>query len=295
MKTDLNDITADPSATAADAVHLRRFEPSDLPAAHALSSRLQWAHRLEDWRFALSLGQGVVAERNGNVLGAALSWQWGTTHATIGLVIVAPELQGRRIGNRMMETLLNALGTRDVLLHSTVAGRGLYERLGFVAIGEIVHFQGVPKTLPVLPEREGSRLRPLEEGDIETLIALDARGAGMPRPALLRRLFSQERTVVLEHGGRAVGFAVLHRFGHGHTLGPVVAPDADAARWLIADGIRQANGFVRIDVDAQSGLPAWLDSLGLPRVGTVTIMVRGRAPERGPAWGNWALFTHAIG
>lgn len=295
MTHSLNRITTDSSATTAEAVHLRTFEPSDLPAAHALSSNLQWAHRLEDWQFALSLGQGVVAEYNGKVKGAALSWQWGANYASIGLVIVNPELQGRRIGNCMMEALLNRLTTRDVLLHATVAGRGLYERLGFGATGEIVHFQGVPKTLPVLPKRDGSRLRPLQEGDIETLIALDARGAGMSRGELLRRLFSQQKIVVLDFGGQAVGFAVLHRFGHGHTIGPVVAPDFDAARLLIANCIRQTNDLIRIDVDTQSGLPPWLDSLGLPRVGAVTIMVRGRTPERGPAFGNWALFTHAIG
>src|SRR4051812_38211535 len=86
------DTTTDPAPTAADAVRLRPFEPGDLPAAHAMSSALKWPHRIEDWQFALSLGQGMVAERDGKVLGTTLSWQWGSSYATIGLVIVAPEL-----------------------------------------------------------------------------------------------------------------------------------------------------------------------------------------------------------
>src|SRR3954468_6789446 len=150
------------AAATTDAA-LRPFEPGDLPAAHALSSTFNWPHRIEDWQFALSIGQGVVAERGGKVLGTALSWQFGVDYATIGLVIVAPELQGQRIGNRMMETLLDHLSPRNVLLHATVAGRGLYERLGFAATGEIDQHQGVLAALPALSTREGDRLRPLAD------------------------------------------------------------------------------------------------------------------------------------
>lgn len=293
MKLASTEITA--NAATADAVRLRPFQPSDVPAAHALSSALKWPHRIEDWQFALSLGQGVVAERDGKILGTALSWLWGANYATLGLVIVAPELQGRRIGSLMMAALLGPLATRDVLLHATVAGRGVYERLGFVTTGEIFQHQGVLAPFPALKARKGDRLRPLESGDFESLIALDARGAGMPRGHLLHRLFSQEKTVVLERGGAAAGFAVLRRFGHGHAIGPVAAPDLDAARLLIADCCCRTEGFLRVDVDATSGLMQWLESLGLPRTNAVTIMVRGRVPERGPAHGGWALFTQAIG
>jgi len=287
-------IAIEPTAVTANAV-LRPFEPSDLPAAHALSSTLNWPHRIEDWQFALSLGQGVVAERDGKVLGTALSWQFGANHATIGLVIVAPELQGQRIGNRMMEALLHRLATRDVLLHATAAGRGLYERLGFVATGEIDQHQGMLAALPALAKREGDRLRPLAGADVESLIAMDTRGAGMARGELLGRLFSQEKTVVLERGGHVVGFAVLRRYGRGHAVGPVVAPDFDAARLLIAECCRHADGFMRVDVYAKGGLAQWLESLGLPRAGGGSVMVRGRVPERGPAHGGWALVTQAIG
>lgn len=291
MKLASTEITID----AGDAVRLRPFQPSDVSAAHALSSALKWPHRIEDWEFALSLGQGVVAERDGKVLGTALSWLWGANYATIGLVIVAPELQGRRIGSLMMDALLGRLATRDVLLHATVAGRGVYERLGFVTTGEIHQHQGVLAALPEITARKGDRVRPLESGDVESLIAIDARGAGMARVEMLRRLFSQESTVVLERGGRAAGFAVLRRFGHGHVIGPVGAPDFDAAQLLIADCCCRAEGFLRVDVDASSGLLQWLASLGLACVNTVTIMVRGRVPERGPAHGGWALVTQAIG
>lgn len=290
-------IDIDPAiAASSNGVRLRPFLPGDLPAAHALSSAFGWPHRLEDWQFALSLGQGVVAECDGKVLGTALTWQWGTDYATLGLVIVSTELQGRRIGNRMMQALLDHSATRNVLLHATEAGRGLYERLGFVATGEVVQHQGVLASLPAAAGREGDHLRPLEDGDdVEALIAMDARGAGMLRGQLLRRVFAQEKTVILERGGKVAGFAALRRSGRGHTIGPVAAPDADAARLLIADCLHRTQGFVRVDVDITSGLSPWLECLGLPSVGGGLVMVRGRVPERGPAHGGWALFTQAMG
>ena len=280
---------------AADEVRLRSFEASDVPSAHALSSQLGWPHWIEDWQFAFSLGEGVVVASEERILGTALSWCWGANDATIGLVIVAPELQGRRIGNRMMEVLLGRLAPRNVLLHATAAGRGLYERLGFVVTGEVDQHQGMLRSLPEVALRAGGQLRPFERGDAEALAAIDARAAGMSRAAMLHRLFEDGKTVVYERGGEVAGFAVLRRFGRGHAIGPVAAPDVEAARALIAACCRQAEGFVRIDVHATSGLHRWLETLGLMRTGGATVMVRGRVPQRGPAQGGWAVVSQATG
>lgn len=276
-------------------VHLRLFEPGDVPQAQVLSSEQNWPHRVEDWEFALSLGSGVVAARDGKMLGTALCWEWGADNATIGLVIVAPALQGQRIGNRMMQALLDRLAPRHVLLHATEAGRGLYERLGFVATSEVAQHQGVLARLPQQAQREGDRLRPLEGHDVESLMAIDARGTGMQRARLLRRAFAEGQSVVLERAGKVTGFAVLRRYGRGQAIGPVAAPDLDAACLLISECCRHVDGFLRIDVHEGGGLSQWLQAQGLPRVGGGTVMVRGRVPERGPAHGGWALFTQAIG
>ena len=46
---------------------------------------------------------------------------------------------------------------------------------------------------------------------------------------------------------------------------------------------------------AASGLPAWLEAQGLPRVDTVTTMVHGGPLERGSEFGGWALVSQALG
>lgn len=279
-----------------DGVALRRMTADDLEAAQALSREFHWPFRLEDWRFSLGLGEGIAAVRDGELVGTALHWRWGRQHATVGHVMVTPRMQGQRLGQHLMHAVMLGLEDRTVLLHATAEGRGVYERMGFAIVGEVRQHQGIaaPAQLVALPD--DGRLRPLGRNDAEALVALDARAAGMPREAMLRQLLAEGETVVLARDGEAVGFSIVRRFGRGHAIGPVVAPDLTSAQALIGHWCsRYAGKFLRIDVDATSGLPEWLEAQSLPRVGTVTTMVRGAALERGPASGYWALVSQALG
>jgi len=279
-----------------DGVRLRRLESGDLEAAHALSVAVNWPHRLDDWRFVAALGEGLVAERDGKIVGTALGWHWGEARAILGMVIVAPEVQGRRIGQRLMQGLLEAAGERAVLLHATVAGRGLYERLGFVTIGEIRQHQGLAQQAPLIMPEAGERLRPLGRNDAPRLVELDAQAGGMPRKAAIRALLEVAETVVLDRDGEAAGFAAIRRFGRGYAIGPVVAPDLRAAQALIGHWVNlHARKFVRIDVEAGGGLTEWLESIGLRRVGMVAVMNRGPVPARAAGTGFYALLNQAVG
>ena len=286
---------------AAAGVALRPMRAADAPAAHRLSEAVQWPHRLVDWKFVVALGEGVVAERDGAVVGSGLVWNWGPAHATLGLVIVDPACQGQRIGIRLMQALLEIAGERSILLHATAEGRGLYERLGFVQAAEVRQHQGQAAHAPLVALESGARLRPASRRDLARLVALDAAACGMPRDALIRKLVETAETVVLDHDGQPRGFSMLRRFGRGWVIGPVVAPDAEAARALIAHWVARETGkFVRIDTDYACGLTGWLETLGLKRVGNPTAMVRGAALVRGAAVKGmparaFALVSQALG
>ena len=284
-------------ATASDGVRLRPMTEADLAAAQALSTELRWPHRPTDWESVFRHGEGLIAERDGQVVGTGLRWRWGEQHATIGLVIVSPACQGRRIGHRLMSALLDGLDSHTVLLHATAEGRGLYERLGFVRTGELRQHQGT--ALPTLPVAldAGWRLRPAGQRDLDVLVALDEQARGMPRRALIAELQAQsDATVVLDHDGQARGFAMLRRFGRGHAIGPVVAPDATGAKALIAHLSGQNAGrFTRIDIDFDSGLGEWIESLGLLRVDAPATMLRGPALTKAPDTRLFAIVTQALG
>jgi hypothetical protein len=236
---------------------LRPLRPTDLEAAHALSTELQWPHRLEDWQFALQHGRGVAAACDGKLVGTALGWLWGTDRATLGLVMVAPAMQGQRIGQRLMCALLDHIGQRHLLLHATTEGVPLYERLGFRRVGEVRQHQGMAVQAPLPPLASGERLRALGVDEADALIALDVKASGLPRRPVLRQLLQDDQVVVFERDAKAVGFSVLRRFGRGHVIGPVVAPDMASARALIAHWCKlYAGRFLRIDVDAERACPS---------------------------------------
>lgn len=289
-----------PKPPPADGVTLRAMTSADLEAAHALSDQLRWPHRLADWEQAFRHAEGLVAERDGETLGTALRFRWGPAHATIGLVIVTPAAQGRRIGHRLMSALLDGMDDSQVLLHATPEGRGLYERLGFVRIGELRQHQGTALPAPLVALGSGWRLRPAGASDAPALRALDAQARGMPRDALIDELLADaEAAVVLDEEGVARGFGLLRRFGRGHLIGPVIAPDDEGARALIAHlaGINTGR-FTRIDIDADSGLAEWVEALGLARVDAPVTMQRGGKLVTDAAPGAprlYAIVTQAIG
>lgn len=285
------------AAAADDGVVLRPMTPDDLPQAHELSAQLRWPHRPVDWEQVFAHSEGLVAERDGKVVATAQRWLWGDHHATIGLVIVSPACQGRRIGHRLMSALLEGMDDRTVLLQATAEGRGLYERLGFVRTGEIRQHQGVAQPTPLIALPAGWRLRPAGLNEAQALHQLDQDARGMPRNALIDELIAQaDACVVLDHEGTQKGFAILRRFGRGHAIGPVVAPSAEGAKALIAHlAGMNAGRFTRIDIDFESGLAEWLESIGLLRVDAPTTMVRG-APLQLPAEAPqlYAIVTQAL-
>jgi hypothetical protein len=89
---------------------------------------------------------------------------------------------------------------------------------------------------------------------------------------------------------------MLRRFGRGHAIGPVVAPDADGAKALIAHlAAVNAGRFTRIDIDAASGLGEWLEGLGLAQVDAPIEMMRGARVASPAGAQRYAIVTQALG
>ncbi|MCO7263019.1 GNAT family N-acetyltransferase [Dickeya zeae] len=279
-------------------ITLRAMTAADADFGWSLTQQTNWPHRLQDWQDALQLGDGLLAEENGQPLGTAVCWRWGERWATIGLVVVDEQQQGRGIGRRLMEGLLAGLDGYQVRLHATAAGQGLYTRLGFTAVGEIHQYQ-----CPQLPAiaaptlDDGLQLRAATLADAHHLSMLDHQAHGLARPALIAWLLRQSTSMrVLEQHGRIVGFAALRPFGRGYVIGPVIADSAEHARLLIRALMSEVGGeFVRIDTDAALGLGHWLAECGLQPVDAPVTMIRGTPWQ--PAAGGmraWTLMTQAM-
>lgn len=277
----------------------RSFSLLDVAAARALSSELRWPHRLEDWQFVAQAGTGFVAkDANGALIGTGLCWKHGPERASLGMVIVAPHRQGHGIGRKLMELLLDELGERTVILHATKEGRPLYEKLGFDAIGTIDQHQGIVCQPPVVSLPLGERLRPLGSNDTASLIDLASRASGLDRETLLPMLLDISEGIALARDGELIGFSLIRRFGHGFSIGPVVAPDSEdacRAKALISYWLSlQVGAFVRIDIPRECGLSEWLEALGLARVGTVVKMARNGTLPTDSSLRQFGIINQAV-
>ena len=81
---------------------VRNMTAGDVDTCFTLTQALKWPHRREDWQLAQQLGEGVVIEEHGKLIGSAILWRWGDKAATIGLVIVDNQMQGRGLGKQLM-------------------------------------------------------------------------------------------------------------------------------------------------------------------------------------------------
>ena len=121
---------------------IRPMTAADVPHGQALTASFGWPHRQEDWALMQTLGQGIVAERQGKLVGTALCWRYGADWATLGMIGVDAEMQGHGIGRRLLRALLQALEGRSLALHATRAGMSLYAAEGFAPTGTVVQHQG---------------------------------------------------------------------------------------------------------------------------------------------------------
>lgn len=273
---------------------MRRLQPSDLPAALKLTQAVQWSHRLEDWQLHYRLGQGwAICGDDGALLGTATWWSYGEHLGSVGLVLVDGSQQGKGLGRRLMDTIIDDAGSRSLQLMATQAGLKLYKQCGFREVGMIEQRQGM---LAPPPAPTSVTLRAATSDDLETLIALDAAAFAAPRRELMRELLAIGSGIVAMVDGRAAGFVMKRQGGRGTLIGPVVAHSESLAIALVAQMLNSTTGFTRIDIPVAAGeLGRWLDSVGLVRVDTVIAMLRGERPEAQPGVRTFGLASQAFG
>jgi predicted N-acetyltransferase YhbS len=272
-----------------DQIEIVAFRPDHVDGAVRLSREAGWPHRREDWAMVLAIGAGFVAMEAGRVVGTAMLTRFGNV-ANVGLVIVDPALRGRRIGRRLMQSVLDAAADCECRLVATPDGLALYRGLGFQPVADIAQHQGV-LIAPTPPQAEIAWAGPDRLPDI---VALDRAASGTDRTPLIRAICETGRVAMLRNGR---GFAVLRPFGRGEVAGPVVAPTAEEARALLSFLFAARDGaFMRVDTETASGLAPFLAAHGLARVDSGLLMRRG---EQVAALRNglqiFALASQALG
>jgi predicted N-acetyltransferase YhbS len=250
---------------------IEQLEPADLDACLALAGSRGWRPERRRWRLLFASGAvyGVRAE-DGGLAGCVSLVRYGGGLAAVGMMLVAERCERQGLGRRLMEHALGAAEDDTVFLYATPFGQPLYERLGFRVRGAatscIGPFGGVAAGVT----------RIATPADRAAIAALDAAAFGADRGAFLGGYFAfADELRVLERDGVVCGFGAVAANAGNAVVGPVVAPDLDAGRALIADLAADVGGPVRLDIDHRHGaLLAWAAEHGVAPGDQVTFMVR---------------------
>jgi predicted N-acetyltransferase YhbS len=279
---------------------IRRLGPDDLRRCVALSVDRGWSPERAKWSLLLGCAEafGVDAPdgpvpSGGRLAGAVVLTRWGPDLASVGMMLVSARYARRGLGRALMEHVIGAAGDATVTLFATDMGRPLYEKLGFRPARRCVSFVGTfrpgraapggPPAQPG-PGAPAEVIRPATEADLPSILAVDQAAFGADRGRVLTRLPGfAERLAVLENGQVISGYAAAWRnLPSSAIIGPVVAPDTEAAKRLIADLAAKVSGNVRLDLDPdRPELPAWAHARGLEPAGRTTVMALGELPDRG--------------
>ncbi len=274
---------------------LRPLTLADAATGLTLTQAQNWSHQAHDWSLALRLGHGIgELDEDGTLVGTALRWDYGPAFATIGLVVVRPDRQGRGIGRRLMQALIDGAGARTLCLIATPAGIKLYRDLGFVDVGVIEQWQGTVIRLPP-PATNHWRIRSLDAADLSAVVSMDRRALGGDREALIHAVWHEsQRGFVAERAGQLCGFALLRPAGRGTTVGPVIAETESIASTLAAHALSTIDGIGRLDIPTEAQtLKGALAAAGLSCVDRVTLMRRGAPLPTDSTCARYAIVSQA--
>jgi GNAT superfamily N-acetyltransferase len=263
---------------------VRRLGPADLKRCVALSLDRGWSPERAKWSLLLAASEvfGVDAPDGRGLAGAVVLTRWAPDLASVGMMLVAGRYGRRGLGGALMGHLLAVAGENAVVtLFATDMGRPLYEKLGFAPVRRNVSFLGRPRPRP---PKAVHGIRAAGRADLSAILAVDRAAFGADRAAIIGRLPGfADRIAVIENGHGIAGYAAAWRNHVTSTvIGPLVAPDAEAATSLIAELAARVKTPVRLDLDPdRPELPAWAHAHGLEPVARTVVMARGDLKPRG--------------
>ncbi len=222
---------------------------------------------------------GLVAERDGDILGSALQDERGAIIG-VGPVSVDPGIRDGRVGRALMEALLQRCRERDVagvrLVQTAYNYRSLslYAKLGFAVREPLSVFQGSPNAAGV----PGTTVRPAIPDDVDACDNICRRVHGHDRHAEVQGAVERGMASVVERGGEITGYTT----GSGYIGHAVGQTDDDIIALLGA-----AEEFVGLGVLAPSRntrLMSWCLESGLRLVQQSTLMTIGLYNEPQGVW-----------
>lgn len=252
--------------------------PTDFPSAEAVS-------RIASLLIEHPSVFAVVAAGDGQVVGTSFLDERHPIRG-IELVAVDPRIQGRGIGRRLMEAVLErargAVGIRLVQDAYNTVSISLYASLGFEVKEPLVSMKGKPKSQP----SAGAEVRPLTHEDLDECAALCKRVYGFERTHELQDALKQFSPFVAWHKGRITAYTYAMfawNLAHG-----VAETEQDMEALILGLGALSSQPLSFLLPTRQASFFRWCLSQGLRVIKPVTLMATGEYQEpKGCYFPSW--------
>jgi GNAT superfamily N-acetyltransferase len=266
-------------------VTIRDLVRADVAAALGLSRANGWNQTEADWRFLIAENPGrfVAAVRGDALLGTGGAVCYSGRLAWVCMILVDAAERGRGVGSALVTAVLDRVADVETVgLDATPHGRPVYERLGFVAMSSLVRLGG-PAGSP--PGARPAETRPIETGDLESILQLDREAFGADRSRVIRWAWTQAPALAwcALQDGQLAGYCLGRQGDRAVHVGPVVARSLAAARALVGSAAGSVPGR-QLMLDVPTRPPAWvsaLQDLGLREQRPFTRMYRAGARPPG--------------
>jgi ribosomal protein S18 acetylase RimI-like enzyme len=241
-------------------IRIRPMAAADLERVSELRRSVRWCTSPGAFDLVLrsirSARWAVAEPQDGLVVGMVGAVPLGEVGVLCHLA-VHPAHRGLGLGTRLSRwatSYLRSRGTRVVRLDSTREAEGLYEALGFRAVGRRVLYRLEGKRRALYPPGRGHRAVSLTPGDLAELYGVDRRSYGGDRSALLAAIVEGRHgsgLVARDAEGSMTGFLLRS----GTLLGPWTASTPEAARALVVRELARGV-WDRTEVMAPAGGPS---------------------------------------
>ena len=263
--------------------------PEDLEGLIALGATIDWQMIPENWLFTLRSfpRHSFVAEKDGRIIGSAVSYHYPPETAVISKVIVAHPFRRIGIAGNLIRRLMNSYpaGT-SFTLDSSPHGTELYRKLGFTNSD----FPGIRKLrtfdFKLPPQDSGEQALPLAASDLPEILRMDHEISGLNRAAVLEEYFSTapELAFKMVKQGKLTGFCLGNRSGICREVCPLIAGDAADAKRLFRKAVEaDSNHGIILDVpEIHNDFLDFLHAGSMTELMPLIRMQKGNLPKFNP-------------
>ncbi|MGG0454623.1 GNAT family N-acetyltransferase [Bacillus mycoides] len=260
-------------------INLVALEEHDIPGLIALSAAVGWDYDKDEIQTVMSSGK-VYGHKNkeGKIVSSAAIIPYGSSLASIGMVIVHQNYRGKGLGRKVTQKCLDSVSDdTTVMLIATDEGKTMYESMGFCSI-DCVHKYLCDSYLSVKPDNNlDMEITPMREENLPQVVKLDKNAVGEERKTFLIHRIKQakEALVVKDSNGTIIGFGLSILGPINLILGPIVAPNDHIASLLI-DKLANNHQY-KLRIDIPSGNESFMFNLeknGFSKVSQPPIMIK---------------------